>query len=137
MCGMPADVTIVEVRPPWDGVGEYTRFQIARLRYTSSTSLWAIFWRDRNHRRMYESGYQLLRELLFRVERLGVHTEQRVEIADDPGKAILRELKRQPYQLVVLGAVDRTVDDQLYLGSPIQTVLTRDRTPAVVLVAHE
>ena len=44
----PRHVTIVEVRPPWDGVGEYTRFPIARLRYTSSTGLWAIYWRDRN-----------------------------------------------------------------------------------------
>jgi len=28
-------VDIVEVRPPWDGVGEHTRFPIARLSYTS------------------------------------------------------------------------------------------------------
>lgn len=26
-------VDIVEVRPPWDGVGEHTRFPIARLRF--------------------------------------------------------------------------------------------------------
>ncbi|MGH3481191.1 MAG: DUF3024 domain-containing protein, partial [Nocardioidaceae bacterium] len=43
-------VDIVEVRPPWDGVGEHTRFPIARLRYTKSTGLWAIYWRDRNLR---------------------------------------------------------------------------------------
>jgi len=41
-------VDIVEVRPPWDGVGEHTRFPIARLRYTKSTGQWAICWRDRN-----------------------------------------------------------------------------------------
>ena len=41
-------VDIVEVRPPWDGAGEHTRFPIARLRYTKSTGLWAIYWRDRN-----------------------------------------------------------------------------------------
>lgn len=40
-------VTIVEVRPPWDGVGEHTRFPIARLRYTRTTGLWSIYWRDR------------------------------------------------------------------------------------------
>jgi len=44
----PRHVTIVEARPPWDGVGEHTRFPIARLRYTASTGLWAIYWRDRN-----------------------------------------------------------------------------------------
>lgn len=41
-------VDIVEVRPPWGGVGEHTRFPIARLRYTKSTGLWAIYWRGRN-----------------------------------------------------------------------------------------
>ena len=41
-------VDIVEVRPPWDGRGEHTRFPIARLRYAKSTGLWAIYWRDQN-----------------------------------------------------------------------------------------
>ncbi|MGI8433448.1 MAG: DUF3024 domain-containing protein [Nocardioidaceae bacterium] len=41
-------VTIVEVRPPWDGVGEPTRFPIARLRYAATTGLWSLYWRDRN-----------------------------------------------------------------------------------------
>ena len=40
-------VDIVEVRPPWDGVGEHTRFPIARLPYTKATGVWAISWRDR------------------------------------------------------------------------------------------
>lgn len=41
-------VTIVEVRPPWDGQGEHTRFPIARLRYTQTTGKWSLYWRDRN-----------------------------------------------------------------------------------------
>lgn len=41
-------VDIVEVRPPWDGVGEHARFPIARLRYTKSTGQLAIYWGDRN-----------------------------------------------------------------------------------------
>ena len=41
-------VRLVEVRPPRDGIGEHTRFPIARLRYTASTGLWTIYWRDRN-----------------------------------------------------------------------------------------
>ena len=43
-------VDVVEVRPPWDGVGEHTRFPIARLRYTKATGLWAIYWRGGNLR---------------------------------------------------------------------------------------
>ena len=41
-------VTLVEVRPPWNGEGEHTRFPIARLRYTQATGLWQLYWRDRH-----------------------------------------------------------------------------------------
>ncbi|MHA6528157.1 DUF3024 domain-containing protein [Corynebacterium pyruviciproducens] len=30
------------------GRGEQTRFPVARLRYTQSTGLWSLYWRDRN-----------------------------------------------------------------------------------------
>lgn len=41
-------VTLVEVRPPWDGVGEHTRFPIARLKYVKVRGTWELYWRDRN-----------------------------------------------------------------------------------------
>ena len=41
-------VTIVEVRTDWRGGRDSTRCPIARLRYTKSTGVWAIYWRDRN-----------------------------------------------------------------------------------------
>lgn len=44
----PRHVTIVEVRPPWDGVGDPTRMPIARLRWTQSRTEWSLYWRDRN-----------------------------------------------------------------------------------------
>jgi hypothetical protein len=45
-------VTIVECRPPWRAeMGTaWSRFPIARLRYTRSTGLWSLYWRDRNLR---------------------------------------------------------------------------------------
>jgi DUF3024 family protein len=45
-------MTIVECRPPWRGHEdeEWTRFPIARLRYTKATGLWSLYWRDRNLR---------------------------------------------------------------------------------------
>ncbi len=45
-------VTIVECRPPWraDLGSEWTRFPIARLRFTKGTGMWSLFWRDRNLR---------------------------------------------------------------------------------------
>jgi hypothetical protein len=47
-------VTIIETRPPWDGRGDWTRFPIARLRYTASTGQWSLYWRDR-HLRFHEN----------------------------------------------------------------------------------
>lgn len=43
-------VTILECRPPWrpDYGPEWTRFPIARLRYTTLRNEWALYWRDRN-----------------------------------------------------------------------------------------
>jgi hypothetical protein len=41
--------TLLECRPPWDGVGDvWTRWPSARLRYTSSRKEWSLYWRDRN-----------------------------------------------------------------------------------------
>jgi hypothetical protein len=43
-------VTILECRPPWrpEYGPDWTRFPIARLRYTKSRSRWSLYWRDRN-----------------------------------------------------------------------------------------
>jgi Kef-type K+ transport system membrane component KefB len=100
------------------------------------TRLDGFFWRDRGHRRMLQSGYELLRELGFRVGRLGIATSERVVLERDAGLAIIRELQRQSYDLVVMGAMDRSTDEHLYVGSPIETVLMRGGVPAVVLVAR-
>lgn len=43
-------LTIVECRPPWDGLGDWTRLPVARLRFTKRTGLWSLYWRDRNER---------------------------------------------------------------------------------------
>ena len=67
-------VDIVEVRPPWDGVGEHTRFPIARLRYTQSTGRWAIYWRDRNlkfHEYKHKHPTKHVQALLDHIETSG------------------------------------------------------------------
>jgi uncharacterized protein with HEPN domain len=43
-------LTIVECRPPWNGVGDWTRLPVARLRFTKVTGLWSLYWRDSNAR---------------------------------------------------------------------------------------
>ena len=48
----PRHLTIVECRTPWreDMGAEWTRFPIARLRYTKATGRWSLYWRDRHLR---------------------------------------------------------------------------------------
>ena len=44
-------VTIADCTPPWDGSpGEWTRMNVAQLRYKPSTEHWTLHWADRNSR---------------------------------------------------------------------------------------
>lgn len=97
----------------------------------------SLFWRERGHRELLKSGYQVVRELAFRVGRLGIATSERVEVDEEAGEAIVRELARRPYDLVVMGAVDRSADGRLYLGSPVEMVLGKGTTPTLLLITHE
>jgi hypothetical protein len=51
-------VTIVECRAPWrtDVGPEWTRFLIARLRYSPTHQVWTLFWRDPNLGMITSSG---------------------------------------------------------------------------------
>jgi Protein of unknown function (DUF3024) len=67
-------VTIVECRPPWraDGTVEWTRFPIARLRYTKYAGLWSLYWRDRNlrfHEYNLASATVSIEDLLAEIDR--------------------------------------------------------------------
>jgi hypothetical protein len=48
----PRHVTILDCRPPWRGDDgtDWTRFPVARLRYTQRTGTWSLYWCDRNER---------------------------------------------------------------------------------------
>lgn len=48
-------LTVVECRAPWraESGPEWTRFPIARLRYTKTSNTWSLYWRDR-HLRFHE-----------------------------------------------------------------------------------
>jgi hypothetical protein len=43
-------VTAHEERSPWDGVGEWTRRGIARLRFSSARREWRLYWRRQDLR---------------------------------------------------------------------------------------
>ncbi len=101
------------------------------------STLDTAFWQERKHRDLLESGYRLLREVKFRIERLEVQTSERVQLGTDVAEEIIKELKRVSYQLIVMGTVDRSTDFGLQLGRAIQSVLTQSDVPAVLLVTHQ
>jgi hypothetical protein len=44
-------VTMADCRPPWQGEpGEWTRMNIAQLRYEPTSTRWTLYWADRNSR---------------------------------------------------------------------------------------
>lgn len=95
-----------------------------------------FFWRDREHRRLLQSGYRLLREAKFRLERLGVTVTEQVQIGEDATQEISKELERAAYGLLVLGTVDRRIGEGLQLGRSIQMLVTQVPLPSLLLVTH-
>ncbi|MGP0026113.1 MAG: DUF3024 domain-containing protein [Streptosporangiaceae bacterium] len=70
----PRHLTIVECRPLWraDMGAEWTRFPIARLRYTKVTRRWSLYWRDRHLRfHLYDriTPSALIDDLLREIDR--------------------------------------------------------------------
>jgi hypothetical protein len=41
-------LSIWEVRPPWDGVGDPTRMGVARFRFFRSRGMWLLYWMRRD-----------------------------------------------------------------------------------------
>src|SRR5699024_12851106 len=56
-------VTIIETRPPWDGQGDWTRFPVARLRYTVKTGN-RVQSRSEEHTSELQSRFDLVCRLL-------------------------------------------------------------------------
>lgn len=109
---------------------EIVLFTVVHSRFDS------VFWREREHRRLLAAGYRLLRDVKFRTDRLGVKTAERVRLGTDATQEILNEVRRSQYDLLVLGTVDRSTDQDLQLGRSVHPVLTQVDVPAVVLVTH-
>lgn len=79
----------------------------------------------------------VLDELEFRIRRLNVEVDSCTAVAEDTGQAILDELRKGPYDLVVMGGIDRGRDGRIYLGHTIHSVLLESRIPSVLLLKHE
>jgi Kef-type K+ transport system membrane component KefB/nucleotide-binding universal stress UspA family protein len=106
------------------------------LLHTVSYEMDALFWRERDHRRLRTLGENVVGELEFRVRRLGVRATSTITVGNAPGEAILKELAGGGYQLVVLGGYNRGTQGRPYLGGTIRGVVSRSLVPAVVLISR-
>jgi Kef-type K+ transport system membrane component KefB/nucleotide-binding universal stress UspA family protein len=83
------------------------------------------------------SGHKILKETRFRTRRLDVRYQEKIIVGKNSTQEILDELKRGRYDLILMGAVDRTGDKGFYLGSTVESILIESSTPSCVLVYHQ
>lgn len=95
-----------------------------------------LFWRERKHRDLLQAGYTITREAQARIARLDVRQSEMVVLAAAPAEAVLAEMQRQSYDLLVLGGVMRSNDQGISLGRTVETVLHTVQIPRVVLVSR-
>ena len=57
-------------------------------------------------------------------------------LAATPAQAVLAELERQPYDLIVLGGVMRSSDQGISLGRTIEYLLHAAKIPRVLLLSR-
>lgn len=96
----------------------------------------AMFWKSGGQRDVLQRGYIVVREAEFRVARLGAWVSTRVQLGQDPAVAILEELKRRPYGMIVMGAIGRTSDGGLALGSTIEHIMRETTIPRLLLASR-
>ncbi|HLI77959.1 MAG TPA: universal stress protein, partial [Acidobacteriaceae bacterium] len=95
-----------------------------------------LFWRERKHRDLLQAGYTITREAKARISRLDVRHSDQVVLASTPAEAIMAELQRQPYDLMVLGGVLRSSEKGISLGRTIEYLLHTATIPRVLLLSR-
>lgn len=105
------------------------------LFHAVSSEMDALFWREQRHQRLRNIGYGVVNELEFRLRRLGVRTVAKVQVGNDAGAEIARELAAGDYAMVVMGGYNRATAGRLYLGGTIRTVLGTG-APLLLLVTQ-
>ncbi|HEY9718459.1 MAG TPA: cation:proton antiporter [Trichormus sp.] len=89
------------------------------------------------YHRIRRAGMKILKEAEFRTRRLDVAYRDKIVVSQNPRQAIVNEINSGNYDLVVLGAVDRSGDSGIMLGRSVPQILTETTIPAGVLVLHQ
>jgi nucleotide-binding universal stress UspA family protein len=80
---------------------------------------------------------KILKEAEFRTRRLDVAYRDKIVVSQNPRQAIVNEINSGKYDMVVLGAVDRSGDSGIMLGRSVPQILTETNIPAGVLVLQQ
>lgn len=107
------------------------------LLYVVQPAVGEMHWRQRERNLVLHTTARSVDELAFRLGRYGVPIHKEVRVGESVPEAILHELDRGAYDLLVMGGVDRGRDGRIYLGHTIESVLTRGRVPSVLLISHD
>ena len=100
--------------------------------YVAGAPIKSLWRRNLNLTRALRGGEEaILREIVDLAQQYGTPLSVRQRTAADPAAAIVQELHRQPYGLVVLGVTQRP-GETLSLGATARTVLVR--SPQSVLL---
>lgn len=95
-----------------------------------------LFWRERKHRDLLQAGYVITREAKSRIARLDIRQSEQVVLHANPAEAILAEMQRQPYDLIVLGSVMRSSEQGISLGRTVEHLLQATEIPRVLLLSR-
>ncbi len=98
--------------------------------------LGSLFWKERKHRDLLQAGYTITREAKMRMSHLDVPLEEMVVLSANPAEAIVSELKRGAYDLLVLGSILRSSTQGISLGSTVEHLLQVVEVPRILLVSR-
>jgi Kef-type K+ transport system membrane component KefB/nucleotide-binding universal stress UspA family protein len=76
-------------------------------------------------------------ELRALAEQLGVTVETRVVTGGKPENVILGEIKRDGFDLLIMGVLFRPTENRLYFGPKVENVLRESRCPAALVAFPE
>ena len=88
------------------------------------------------YHRLIKAGSKILKESIFRTRRLEIACREKIIIAKEARPAIVNEIETGRYDLVLLGAIDRSGDSGILLGKSVQTILAETSIPAAIIVFH-
>ncbi len=90
--------------------------------------------KDLSYHRLRRSGFKMLQEPKFRTKRLDIRHKEIVTLDDNIEQQIIDEINRNYYDLLVFGAIDRSNETGLLLGTTTHAILTRTNVPAGMLI---